>query len=1428
MRRLNVKLVIWLSATSLIAIVAVYFIHGSQMTRTARVLLDQAKTAEDQDDLETAVSFYAQYNAYRPDDAEEAAHMALMFADIAEKTLADRAASDNEKRKKSSEAYFTLEKTLRDHPERDAVRRRLVDYAMMTGRTGDAADHITSLLKSTPEDAELLTKLGHCQVRLGREREAVETLNDAIKHGPDQIGAYTLLAAITRNQLKQTDEADAIIDKMVEANPDDAKAYVARARYLGAYYKPSPGADIREQTERRKADSAKALELAPEDLEALMLAADIAVTEQDYDEARSILEKAAELYPGEDQVVGLLVQLDVARGEVGKGRERLSASKSTALQAQNFELNMMQGDVEGAKRILAELEKDKSVPRPQIEYMHARMDLANGQWLAASKELERLLPYFRNQELRFYLMIGQCYDALGEPDRQVEVYRKAIAANAQSVPAHIGLGRALAATGNRDEALTELEAVRRSVGNEQFIKSPVARNTMLSLLVELNHDLPEDRRNWEIVDGLLEASEKANPDAKDLLLLKASIAEQKGQHDEARQMLETANQADPKNIDSWLALARLMATQKGDAEGLKVLDQAAAVVGDALPLRLARIAYASRLPAEESKDVFATAAKGIEKFSPDEQGRLRRALGLAYYRGGDIEQSLQMWQKVAESNPNDPQVFFVLYDIATRLGRDDETQKAVDGIKKLFGASSPEAKYVEARRIVTSVRDKKATDAKAALTEARQLVRRATEQRPRWTVLARLESEINILDNRPDEAIANLQRAVELGDADYAVARQLAEWLVQRGRGKEAEVYFRMAVARKPESDTTSEGGDWQFEPRVALTEGDNAKAVALVEEALAKDPEDVTKMLFLARILPRAERSEDAEKLLRQVVERKPELEMGWTELARCLNNMKRESDARDVIAEAQAKLPKDKVELVSAQCFELIGDKESAEEHYRKARDENPGDLGLTRALAMFYGRSEQRDKITKELDRLVKSTATNDSDKEHIAWANRELALATASGGTYADIEKALGRLDDSLMGKVAKAQILAKRPEAKSRLEAIRILEQVKTEVPLQPEGQLILAELYESTGNWLKCKGEMLQLLSKVKDNPRYIAAFIGMLVRNDEVDSTQSWADKLTQLDPDAPLTAAMKARILVKVGKPEEAVAVLRDLLPQPMPREKIRMLVDVARLMEDLNQYEAAESLYREYVALQPNAKLLLANFLGRHGSLRDALDICQSVLETPDETRPVETVVNEALTALGAQQSTATKEDFDRVETWLTRAIARNPKTLQLKLQYVELLDLQRRYAEVEEQYQKLLTSKDITSGQRAIVLNNLAYLLGAQNRTGDSRKLIDEAVQIMGPTSDLLDTRALVHLAHGEARQAVDDLTLSVVDRPTGMKYFHLALAYQAAKDTQSTADAMRKAVINHGLKLADVPVLEQPKFKRLIEETGLNQDSAKAQ
>jgi len=1408
MQRLNLKLVVWLAAGGVIAVVAVLFLHQAQMRRTAGVLLDRAHDAEQDKDLESAVQFYTQYVVYKPEDYEESAKLALALADLAEQ--------DNEKRQKYAHgALGALEKSLRDDPTRNDIRRRLADFAVLAGRPSDAAQHLKTLLKETPDDPELLSKLGACEVRMGREQEGVETLKRAIEMGGNQIDAYINLAVTLRSRLSNPTLADKVIEDMVAANPESAKAHLQRAQWLRETARAGTEAENKRVLDQIAADVAKAMELTPEDANTLLMAATVAAERNDLAKVRELMEKGHTLFPKDERMVQLLAEVAIAENKLDELDNLVEKMPDSAnLKMLQFEVKIGT-DKEQARKILDELEKSKAIDQEKIDYMRARMYVIDGKWLDATREFERLRPSMGNRQAQIDLVLGHCYEVLRQPDKQLEAYRRAITSNPNSLPAHIGLGRALLAVGQNSEALKELQGIKNAIGAEKFAKLVIARNTLLNLLIDQVSRLPEDQRNWTEVDEIMAASKKEFPDAADLVMLESKILEQKGNAADARKMLEETLAKDGKNVSAWLSLINLTYDKDGASGALKTLDEAQAAIGDKYELRAMRISCAAQMTTEEAKPLLAAAGEGLEKFTPEQQKQLRQLIGANYFRLREFGEARKYWDAIVKADPDDQQALLVLFDIGINEADDAKVVESIEAIKRLLGADSPEVKYVEARRSIALLRARKVADPTAVLKEARAKIRKAADERKRWSALPRVEAEIDIVENRPDDAIDNLRLAIEYGSTDYSVARQLAELLTMRGRAPEAQQVLAEAQSRAPNKDASATSD--LIDVSIALSENDPNKAIGLLEQARAADPDDVRKIVWLAQIKAKAARYDESEALFREAIEKDANFSLTWHELVKLLRDQRRESDAREVINLCLEKMSKDQAELVAGQCYELLGDVASAEEHMIKARDAKPDDLGMSRALAMLYGRSKDYVKAREELERIMAAKPASPTDREQSAWANREVALMIAGRGAYSDMIEALKRLNEKDMSdRATMASILASRPEAESRMKAVRLLEDIKATTPLRPESRLVLAQLYDITGNWSKSKGEMLSLVTSFPEDSKYLGTFVEQLTDHDELQDASFWMEKLDALSPGTPLTSAVKAKLLVKQNKPEEAVAVLRNLLPRPMPRDMLPTLLQVAQLLESLKLNEAAEPMYREYKALNPEGTLVLAGFLGRNGSLKDALDMCEAAADTA----PQELVLRGAMQILREQHGAVPKEEYARVEGWITKAIAKNPKSVLLKLVYAELLDLQQRYPELEDHYKALLANPEMVGQQRAIVLNNLAFLNAVQNKPGDSQKWINEAVQIIGPTSDLLDTRALVHLANNEVKEAIADLNMAMVDEPSGVKYFHLAQAQKMNNDTQAATESMKKALETYKVTRKDVAPAEQAKFDALQAELGL--------
>ncbi len=176
--------------------------------------------------------------------------------------------------------------------------------------------------------------------------------------------------------------------------------------------------------------------------------------------------------------------------------------------------------------------------------------------------------------------------------------------------------------------------------------------------------------------------------------------------------------------------------------------------------------------------------------------------------------------------------------------------------------------------------------------------------------------------------------------------------------------------------------------------------------------------------------------------------------------------------------------------------------------------------------------------------------------------------------------------------------------------------------------------------------------------------------------------------------------------------------------------------------------------------------------------------------------EPTVRVATAAIRARRDEIGDKYDSQVQGWLDRGLLENPDSIPLLMLQAEFDDVEKRYDDSAAVYSKLLTRKDVTGITRAVVLNNLAFLVAVANNeaeTGsDPLELVQQAAQILGPTSDILDTRAVVYTAQGKYDAAIEDLNYAVTADPSASKYFHLAVAHLGAGNNSKAIEAWQKA------------------------------------
>jgi tetratricopeptide (TPR) repeat protein len=531
----------------------------------------------------------------------------------------------------------------------------------------------------------------------------------------------------------------------------------------------------------------------------------------------------------------------------------------------------------------------------------------------------------------------------------------------------------------------------------------------------------------------------------------------------------------------------------------------------------------------------------------------------------------------------------------------------------------------------------------------------------------------------------------------------------------------------------------------------------------------------------------------------------------------------------------------IARAQLYQIVGNAKRAEECYQQALAADPQNVDTLRQVVAFVvktARAGKREEFTANvqkaqpyLEQIVQITkdATDPKKLDALGWARRTQAEIVAASGSYDDVIKARKIIEQNARdGKLTPADIqtivdmLARRPEPESRAAALKLLEQLQTQRPLLPREQLVLGQLYERGGNWARAKELFVNSLTQQSNDPEALLAFAQSLIEHAEYDDAARWLDTadelLTKVDQPVterfrPAARELRAKLLVKTGHPDQAIAALRQLVPSPLPPSQLGRLAQVSQLMERLELYDAAKQLLDEYVQQDPRGTIAMAAYIGRRGQLDESFKL----LEEARKNQSVTEIIPCALESLRKYPEQATAERFSLIEQWGQAGLQTEPDSSRIKMLLAEAYDLQGKYAEVEKLYREVLAEASTTPLQAAMVKNNLAFTLAVTKQNlPEALKLINESISVMGPNSDLLDTRGVVYFHQGDLDKAIADLRVSAIDAPTVNKYFHLAQAERKAENLDAARNAMARAEELGAAKNQLTPA-EQKSFEQLLSE-----------
>ncbi|MCE9554845.1 MAG: tetratricopeptide repeat protein [Planctomycetes bacterium] len=1364
MRRLNLKFLLLLVASLCVVVLSVHLLHAFNLRSSTKVVLGKAEDARKQGDLRGAVRYYGEYLRQIPSDHEAKAAQALVAAEVTKQgdvRAADVVLADN-----------LLEQALRQDElrERRDLRRKLIDIQILRGRPEEARKNIDKLTDPTKPDPELDFLYARCAYATGFFDPAIARLEPMTGYdgktkkfvakratAADNIEAYMLLAIIRRENKKLFAEADACVDAMVAANPKSAKALMQRSAFQARYAQDGTQEDHRKRLAAAKEDLRRALAIEPKNVDALMQNADLDMKDKNFDAAVKHIQQAIALSPKNERLylglASVLFSQQKPKEAIAKVEEGLKVvPNSPDLVWGLHEIQWRQGNVDGVRESIKRMEEMKFMPE-RIQLAKARVPLVEQKWAEAAKLLEEVRPQlqlYANLAQSADMALGQCYGNLRQPDLQLKVYTRILQSDPNNVEAMRGRAAALTALLRYREALDVYQkGLASALGQEAFMSDRGIVGGYLAVLSALAQREEENREHFQtIIDRIRRKlkPEAANP--VEALVFTADGLLRDKKYDEAIALLTKGISEQPKDMRLRTSLIATIAAQKGADAALDNLKEVERELGESPQTKLLRGELLVRKGGPDVKLRLAELESGIEKLTPPEQAEFWARMGSHYYRLGPAgrDEALRCYRQALALRPENGQLLEGLFELARESNDHLAMLKARDDIEKGAGKDSSLWKYAEA---------------------------------------ARAE-----LKNEPESAIREYQKALELGPPNVAIVQRLVELQMSRGQYNEA----LQSLKRLGDAVALGKLGI----VAEVLGNGNPEKALKDLEREVPEQSTNPSELLWKGQLLLRLKQMDKAEAAFRRAAQMGPNLPQTWLALVEFLARFKDGPSAEKVIRDAENQLSDDQAALVLAQCYTLLGSYQQAEHYYLMALRNSPKTPALARTIGAFYLSSKQPAKAVPFLNSLIESAPKlRQEDQQYVVWARREKAVLLAQNQSQPQFESAIRLIDANAASGAAaqqdallKARLYASRRDPRSLRQAEKLYDQNKGS--LGYDDKLALAHVYANTDQWEKARRLLVELNAEQPADARVITTLAETLLKRGETESAQPWIRKLEQIQAKTPQTVRLNAWLAMRRLRPDEAAEIVLASLPKQTTPQNIGQVIQGVRILEDIKNHKAAESLLRSVLPVTPGVKGELTEFLARRGRAEECFALLKEQLS--DKTLEAACILGtNALREHKASTGVVPPAQSEQLLAWFEQSRQQPTSSISVKLNEAMLYDLLGQTQKSEQIYRQIIAMQDLPDFARATTANNLAFLLAVNGGDlGEAQKLIDFSSAQLGTPPELLDTQAIVALAKGNSAEAIKLLSEATQFGGSSEMFFHLALAYQKANDRGGAGRFLRRA------------------------------------
>jgi len=1356
----------------------IFGLHHVQARRIPDALMAQADRAADAGRSDAAIHYLKQYLEFRPEDADAQERLA--------KLLKARSRS-------TTDLLFLYEKILRNHPNRHSVRRDALAASMALGRYSDAETHASELLKHFPDEASLWEQRGISLGALQKPTEARECFEAAIRCEPNVASHYQEYAQYLWRELKKRDDAKLVLDRLVAALPHDPEPYLTRGRFvsflmgeidaqraLSSIVPPGTAPEKVQEAASQVlvADLRKALDLDPENVDALLLLAEYLQKGRDLNAARDCMADGLRTQPSEVRLIRGLSWLELNRGNIGAAVNVLEEGMTRVKDPLELlvplgDLLVQLGETDRTNEIIARMEANRTpVGQMQVKYLRGRVAMRRQKWdeaidlLGALRADSHRLPGLENQTT---LLLSMCYQKKGNTDKEQELLKILTNNDPNNLGGRVSLAQAFLNSGQFALAAAEYQKASAS----PYCNPSTTANGLRLRAVLLRSSSTASGADWEQIEHEARLlAGKFSPAVSDAAQLRADLARIRGAYDKSMAILRDEAMRRPTDARTWANLAVAVADYAGVSAGLAIVDEAQAATGDGPEMRLARAGLYARDPARLRP--INPLANLIDTWPEAEQLRLLYGLIEIYDRLGDEAGVIRTYRRIAGRRPTDIAMWEALYERAVSSKDSKSCTEARSAIGKLERTAGPSAALLAAWDVIAA---RQSSDAPAALATMTTEHGAAPDRADACVAIARLKA----LAGDPTGARSLFDRAVRLEPTRFAPT---LAWLVYLAETSDTEAL--QTLINRLSRDYRWTGEPLQRSVRHAMKQLDPSAAKRLLEASRKVAEYEPGGLGWLADCYKTAGLQTDRKQLLERAVTMPGANADDWLRLLLTVAESGMPANTAAVLRQARQKLPPAQF-LATAASFADTPNAPAGWVPDGLQEDEHRGYIQARLGLKLScYQRSEA-------VTLLEEFLVSNKLAEKDAAWARRHLAMLLAARGGATDRTRAkqllaenaavIGDTPEEKRSTAAVLAGLSKNLEGEDRKEVIARAIEIMIDVARQTSDRrdrFLLVQLYRLAGNRSAARSTLSDLIRLDQRNIDYLVIALDEATEPSDVKFAEDCARALLILYPNEFRAVQAVARFEVRQGHADRAL-VLADGYSRTAdanPGDLHARIARAAELLDELARLpsvrhtpmarkmtDAAVEKYENLISTRPEAMVAAVGLLAADGRIVDAF----AKLEKLGRGLPMRVRVMAGLGILRA--GGATPAQTAMVREWINTTRDQEPDSLAVMLHDAEWHTLKQDFSAAERVYEAILKMDD----RNVVSLNNLAWMLAARpDATVRAEDLVERAVREIGLTGDLLDTRARIRLSASQIDAAERDLLQALSMERTPLRLFHLAL------------------------------------------------------